>query len=1063
MSLSLRLIFFPVRRAVAGLEGAALKLREAVLGNRRAEVQALLDQGLAVDTPLLEDETPLVLALRNRHSALALDLLERGANPDRQVNAYFTCLSWAGLYQEPALVEKILERTARIHERDYQGYTSLYWAVRFGVASAVDRLIAAGSPVDSKDRAGDSLLHTAALGSSAGIVRKLLEARPDLARVVNSSHQQNPLHIAATNTQPGCAAVVEALMAAGIAADQRDRWGQTPIVLAAAINSAEVLKILLAGGAVVSQADRVLALKLAIAGDRRENVARLMADFDLSHPLDESHPLRVAVIHRRWPVVEMLLRMGVSPESLLPGGSETLLAWSVRQFLPELTKALLMAGASIGREPAIGWLNNVMLMRKAGRVALAPGRRPDSEPLDGRLLVALQKNIEKLGFMLTPELAERVLTLELDELRTFHDQLVSCLRFMVGAHVSYEPMYPNFPDQVREASSAELYLNAALHYWGDLIGRRILPSYSKEPRSALRDKPSLKTVGLADPGEASRLFRRLLEARGSLTPEDKESLNWIVYSRADSVLPDLPGEVPFRENAALLAAALLRFTTLHEQAASYVRTGLDVLRAATAYSGGDVSLATDTRFLSFSKSLRRWLLARLEADTNLDESLWRQPEKFKRLAERLHPGEFAKRFPRAYDAFRKLRSGHKPPTFTGRLEGFLAHADVEAALSLLRARPGELARRLDHLLRLAGPPAADAVMSTFERVARQIPSPLLLQLRKHFHTRSSERTLRVVFPKGDLAKIKAIDNELAPLDPTRCARLAQLCRDSLIAAYAQRPPLGPCWLDERLRSYNVPFAMRSAAKALRTVARGSRIPFAGDGEPPPGPRETMRFFIWWRDGKSRTDLDLSALVLNDDFVYETTLAYYNLKELGGYHSGDITSAPQGASEFIDIEVPAFLDRGSRYVMMVVNSFTTQPYCDLPECFAGFMHRSRPQSGEIYEPRTVVNKFDLTANTTIAIPLILDLRQREVIWTDLSLKRNPSAVNNVHANRSSLSLLCEAMVSLSKPSLHELFELHIAARGQTVARRDEARTVFSCDGDQGAITPYDIPLILSDYL
>jgi hypothetical protein len=128
-----------------------------------------------------------------------------------------------------------------------------------------------------------------------------------------------------------------------------------------------------------------------------------------------------------------------------------------------------------------------------------------------------------------------------------------------------------------------------------------------------------------------------------------------------------------------------------------------------------------------------------------------------------------------------------------------------------------------------------------------------------------------------------------------------------------------------------------------------------------------------------------------------------------------------------------------------------------------MRRNHPKSGEIYEPRTVQNKFDLTANTTIAIPLILDLQQREVIWTDLSLKRNPSSANNVHGNRSSLSLLCEAMVNLSKPNLHELFELHIAARGQVARQRDQAQTVFLAEVAPGAVTPYDIPLIMAEYL
>jgi stress response protein SCP2 len=354
------------------------------------------------------------------------------------------------------------------------------------------------------------------------------------------------------------------------------------------------------------------------------------------------------------------------------------------------------------------------------------------------------------------------------------------------------------------------------------------------------------------------------------------------------------------------------------------------------------------------------------------------------------------------------------------------------------------------------------VVEAFAQVVKRLPSPLLLQLRHHFQSRPTDHPFRVVFPKGEVGKIRAVEPPPLSLDASLCSRMETLCQEALLALYAQRPSLGPCWLDDQLKRYTVPFALRSASKALRTVARGSRLPFCAPGEAV-GPRETMRFFIWWRDGKSRTDLDLSALVLDDDFQFQTDLAYYNLKELGGYHSGDITSAPEGASEFIDIEIDTFAGRGARYVMMVVNSFTTQPYCDLPECFAGFMRRNAPQSGEVYEPRTLIHKFDLTANSTIAIPLILDLREREVIWTDLSLKRNPSRVNNVRGNRSSLSLLCEAMVNLSRPSLHDLFGLHVLARGQAAGDPEQAQTRFQAEPAPGAITPYDIPLIMAEYL
>jgi hypothetical protein len=246
--------------------------------------------------------------------------------------------------------------------------------------------------------------------------------------------------------------------------------------------------------------------------------------------------------------------------------------------------------------------------------------------------------------------------------------------------------------------------------------------------------------------------------------------------------------------------------------------------------------------------------------------------------------------------------------------------------------------------------------------------------------------------------------------------------------------------------------MRSASRALKTVSRGSRIDL------PEG--NTIRFFIYWKDGNSRTDIDLSALALDSKSGFITTIAYYNLRDLGGYHSGDITSAPNGASEFIDIKISACLKRGIRYVLMSVNSFTNQPYCDLPYCLAGFMVRQFPNSGEIYEPLTVENKFDLTANSKVAIPLIIDLAERKVIWVDLSLKSNPSTVNNVHNNLSSVTIINKSMTSLVKPDLYSLLELHVKARGEKTLEINEANTIFA---PNKGITPSDIEIIVSDYL
>ena len=146
--------------------------------------------------------------------------------------------------------------------------------------------------------------------------------------------------------------------------------------------------------------------------------------------------------------------------------------------------------------------------------------------------------------------------------------------------------------------------------------------------------------------------------------------------------------------------------------------------------------------------------------------------------------------------------------------------------------------------------------------------------------------------------------------------------------------------------------------------------------------------------------------------------------------------------------------------MSLNSYTTQSYCNLPECYAGWMARKKPNSGEIFEPKTVINKVDIAADSTICIPVIIDLKKREFIWTDLALTRNPYWYNNVEGNQKGMVLIGKAMTNLKKPNFFELFELHALARGNIVADKEAAQKVFSIED---GITPYDTEKILADYI
>lgn len=688
-------------------------------------------------------------------------------------------------------------------------------------------------------------------------------------------------------------------------------------------------------------------------------------------------------------------------------------------------------------------MNNAIYLRRRNKILIADG----SGSVPPNYVATILKNIENLGYTFSEKLIEQLQTFSLDELTDFYRKTVGDLREIVGAHREFKPMYPNFPRQVMDMTEVRLYINAIVHY---LTNR--LPNYEKKERLPLLDSASLKIIETGTIEDFESIFTRLAASGTSLSAQDKTDVKWFVENYRDDVYRLLPAEISIRETVAYVGGLLIANTEEAENFLSgQISTATDVLRLAAAMSDGDVSLAAATKFRTFKRFERRILLGLLENAGNITEDMLRWKKRWIRLGEKLHAGEFAEKFPRAFAAFDTLRNDKPFVTFNSRIERSLREKDAGGVIEMLDARAGDFARRLDHLLRLDESKQPD-VLEKFSARAEQISTPVLLQVMTHFEHRNEPKELRTFFPKGDVAKVQAIPNNLPFLSGEICARAAELCRKTLRERFSKLAPLGKCFLDERLKNYLVPFSQRSASKALRTIVRGSRIDL-------PAEAGTIRFFLWWKNGRNRTDIDLSAALYDAEFNYRDIVSYYNLKNYGGHHSGDIVDAPEGAAEFIDVDMAKTLEMGVRYVVMSLNSYTEQPYCDLPECFAGWMPRSHADSGEIFEPKTVADKIDLASDTRICIPMIVDLVKREVVWTDIALKKSPRW-NNVHNNLRGVSLMVKALTTLTKTNLHELFSLHVEARGEFTASPADAATIFSIEK---GITPFDIEIIASEFM
>lgn len=726
---------------------------------------------------------------------------------------------------------------------------------------------------------------------------------------------------------------------------------------------------------------------------------------------------------------------------------------------------------------------NEILLRRKNKVILGIGT---AKVANDRCITTIMKNIEELGYTFSREVFDVLRTYSVNELTEFYLELKAALMKLKGANVVYMPMYADFPKGVMDAHFSELYINAMVHYWSDGI---LYPKNHRKrvnDRLPLFDETKVKVLQLGSEADVRQIFDNICTSRTSISRTDREDIAYL-FETENMKLPD---NIPHKENAAYISALYLQKNPLARVSGlrKYIKTATDVLRLVTAMSDGDVSLAENTRYKSFTRRQRRMIMELLSGCPNIEGDMLRYKERWIRIGERIHPSEFdcsryTLEYDRAINAFDKLRNNRKIETFAGKVEFDLAYGEYESALAELVKRPGELARRLDQLLRVAH---KESVIRSFASVAEKVSTPVLLQVREHFLHRAEQADVRVFFPKGSLAKCHSERNNLPDIDEKYCQEVIRICENALVKIYGQREPMGKVYLSEDYRNYVVPFSQRSASKAMKIIVRGSRLPMDSQ-------TNAVRAFIWWTNmdkcdlesyDDGRVDIDLSAAIFDENWNYMEHVSYTNLKsaKYKACHSGDIVNGGpvdgDGVSEFLDVDVDSVVRCGARYVVYQVYSFTCQTYADMPHAMFGWMERADVDSGEIYEPKTVEQKLDLTADSMVCIPVIFDCVKREFIWCDMNMSLSGIHANiggnNLESNLSGVAAVCYSMVNVKKPDLYDLIALNVMGRGVLVDNREDADIVFDTElylnndtveneRDKMVITPYDTELFMGEYL
>jgi len=638
-----------------------------------------------------------------------------------------------------------------------------------------------------------------------------------------------------------------------------------------------------------------------------------------------------------------------------------------------------------------------------------------------------------VGFKLSADLLERLSGLSEGTVVDTAVRTLRTVREMVGDHVRHNVYFVDFPANVPDTFDFWMWCIAdALGNEATREGTRAqlrtgvvnlltLPSYGNyrhtyaemlaahdELIAAAGDRMTVLHPGGDLDDEIGALY---LTLAGSSTPLGEDDLRDLRTLAEHCVEGPQPEAIPIRENRAVVNRA-----RLDAGADLLLDTVTDVLRLACAVSDGDVTLQEPTRFRALSRRVRRALLAGLDpvvaaSPAKLtDVTAYR--EAWKRLGERLHPHEYPQ-WPYAAEVFAVARGERKAPSYDSRVEELFGVNDVTGAVELLRSAPGKLFRALDRLLRTARTQEErDAVVAAAEEVAPQVSGRVVLSVREHLHNRAAETGERRVFVNR-LGRAWVTADERPPV-------LARE-RHRLIAALdteirRRLPSPGHLLIDPDILDVALPLSGKATAAGLGVLPRGSVSTVEG---------ELLRFFVYWKQTERVTDFDLSALMLNADYTTNTWLSYTSLTEVEGEHSGDITDAPDGASEFINLRLGAV--RGA-FVVPQVNIFSGEGFEEVEESFFGFMLRDAEQRGRPFEPRTVRMKSELRGPGRVALPLVFlrgsDGRWRAQ-WLHLYLKGTPTA-NRVEENRVSVATLLRGIVEREHLTVRHLTDLMAGA-------------------------------------